>query len=94
MSDAAFNSFFNKSFGLNIKVPDRTLKQAGQTLGNTANGVLSPLFTYLEENEKIFNGDAVAEADKLFAASFNIGARMHEEDIKVNGETPKFDSKF
>ncbi len=94
MAETSFNNFFNKSFGLNIKVPERTIKQAGQTLGNTAGGVFSPLFTYLEENEEVFNGDLIAEADKYFAASFNIGARMREADIKVNGEPPKFDSKF
>lgn len=90
----SFTNFFNKSFGLNVKMPERTMQQAGKTLGDTANGVLSPLFEYLEENENVFNGDINKEMNKLFANSFNIGAKMREEDVKVNGPTPKFDSKF
>ena len=90
----SFTSFFNKSFGMNVRVPERTLKQAGETLSNTAGGVLNPLFEYLEDNEKVFNGDISLEMNKLFANSFNIGARMREEDIKVNGPAPKFDATF
>lgn len=94
MTEASFNSFFNRPFGLNVKSHERTIKQAGDTLANTANGVFSPLFTYLKDNEQVFNGDIQKESKKYFAASFNIGAKMQEEDIKVNGAKPKFDSKF
>jgi hypothetical protein len=94
MSGASFNNFFNGTFGTNIKVPERTLKQIGKTANDTANGVLAPLFNYLEENETVFNGDIQKETIKFYDASFNIGARMREADIKVNGETPKFDTKF
>lgn len=94
MAEASFNSFFNRPFGLNVKVPERTLKQAGETLSNTAGGVLSPMLNYLEENEKVFTGDVANEINKIFASSFNIGMRMQEENVKVNGAVPKFDSKF
>jgi len=90
----SFSSFFNKSFGLNVKVPARTMQQAGKTLGDTASGVLSPLFEYFEDNEPVFNGDISKEINKIFVNSFNIGAKMREADVKVNGPTPKFDSKF
>lgn len=94
MTQASFNNFFNQPFGLNIKVPERTLKLAGETLTNTAGGVLDPLFTYLEENENVFTGDVTKEIKKYTAGCFNIGAKMQAEDIKVNGEKPRFDSKF
>jgi len=94
MSNASFNSFFNNSFGLNVKIPDRTLKQLGKTASETASGVLAPLFNYLEDNETVFNGDIAKETIKFYDASFNIGAKMREEDIKMNGETPKFDTRF
>lgn len=94
MAEASFNNFFNKPFGLNVKSHERTLQLAGKTLTNTAGGVFEPLFTYLKENEEVFNGDIKKETNKYFASSFNIGARMQEEDIKVNGAPPRFDTKF
>ena len=94
MANASFNSFFNGTFGMNIKVPERTLKQLGKTANDTATGVLNPLFTYLEANETVFNGDIQKEMIRFTDTSFNIGARMREADIKVNGETPKFDNRF
>jgi len=94
MTNASFNSFFNNSFGMNVKIPDRTLKQLGKTVNDTANGVLSPLFNYLEDNETVFNGDIAKETIRFYDTSFNIGAKMREEDIKVNGEIPTFDTRF
>lgn len=89
-----FTGFFNQPFGLNVKVPTRTIKQAGDTLGNTAGGVLSPIVDYLESNEKVFTGEIAEEIDKIFVQSFNIGAKLRAEDVKVNGDAPKFDTKF
>lgn len=94
MTQASFTNFFNKPFGMNIKVPERTLQQAGKTIGDTANGVFEPLFVYLEENENVFTGNVAEEITKVNLASFNIGAKMQEEDMKVNGKAPKFDNKF
>ena len=53
MTDASFNRPY-KPFGMNVKVPDvgeRTLKQAGETLGNIVKSPTEPLFKFLEENE-------------------------------------------
>jgi len=94
MAEASFNNFFNKPFGLNVKVPERTLKQAGDTLQSTAGGVLTPLTDYLEENDKVFTGEVATEINKIFGYCFNIGAKMQAEDLKVNGAAPKFDTKF
>ena len=95
MSD--FTSFFNNSqpFGLNVvKGHEKTLKLVGDTAGGLAGGVLEPLFTYLEENENVFNGDINDELNKLRAANFNTTITMQVADEKANGPRPSFDTKF
>ena len=58
MADTQFT--FNrpyKPFGMNVKVPEigeKTLQQAGKTLGNIAKSPVDPLFKFLEENEEVF----------------------------------------
>ena len=96
MAEASFTNFFNNSqtFGLNIKVPEKTLKQIGKTTENVAGGVLEPLFTYLEENENVFNGDISKELNKLYNTNFNINLALDDSDKKVNGPRPQFDTKF
>ena len=88
-----FTSFFNnsKSFGLNIKLPEKTVAQAGKTAEELATGVFEPLFTYLEENENVFSGDIVHELNKTRAANFNTTLILQEADIAVNGPRPTLD---
>lgn len=93
MTGASFNKPF-KPFGLNIKVPERTLKQAGNTLEQAATGAVTPLFQYLEKNENIFNGDVDKEIKKYNVANFNTGMLLQQEDSRVNGEPPSFDMHF
>ena len=84
-------------FGLNVKVPeigDRTLKLAEGTLTNIVASPVEPLFNFLEENEKVFNGDINFEINKAFAESFTIGSAMRMEDEKINGMPPSFDMHF
>lgn len=96
MADSSFTNFFNnsQSFGMNVKVPERTLKQLGKTAGEVAGGVLEPLFTYLEENENVFSGDITHEINKMHAENFTMGMTLQLADEKVNGPRPKFDAKF
>lgn len=96
MAESSFTNFFNnsQSFGMNVKVPQRTLKQIGKTAGEVAGGVLEPLFTYLEENENVFSGDISHEINKMRAESFTMGMMLQTADEKVNGPRPKFDAKF
>lgn len=95
MSDLSFNSFFNgaQPFGLNVKVPERTIQQLGKTAGDLAGGVLDPIFSYLEENENVFNGDIVHETERMRATMFNIANVMGSENIKINGES-SFNANF
>ena len=96
MADASFTNFFNSSqgFGLNVKVPERTIEQIGKTGSNIAGQVFEPLFTYLEENENVFSGDITSELNKLRAANFNTTLAMDKVDAQVNGSKPSFDTKF
>jgi hypothetical protein len=96
MADSSFTNFFNNSqtFGMNIKIPEKTLQQIGKTGSNVAGGVFEPLFTYLEENENVFSGDITTELNKLRVANFNTTIAMQVADEKANGSRPSFDSKF
>lgn len=88
-----FNRPF-KPFGMNVKVPERSLQQAGETLENIVKAPAVPLFEFLEENEGVFNGDVAFEISKTNAQNFTIGSAMRMEDEKVNGRNHKFDMHF
>lgn len=61
----------SKPFGLNVKVPERTLKQLGESIKtNTTSGVTN-IFNYLERNEKVFDGTVSKQLDSLFVQDFN-----------------------
>jgi len=96
MTDASFNRPY-KPFGFNVKVPEvgeHTLRQMGKTLNEIVTGPVDPLFTFLAENEEVFNGDINFEINKAFAQSFTIGSAMRMEDEKINGMPPSFDMHF
>ena len=90
---ASFNRPY-KPFGMNIKVPERTIQQISDTLTNIAKAPSDPLFKFLEENEQVFNGDLVYEINKITAESFTIGSAMRLQDQKTNGNPPNFDMHF
>ncbi len=95
MSDQNFS--FNrpfKPFGMNVRVPERTIQQAAETLEGIVKAPAVPLFEFLEENEGVFNGDVAMEINKTNAQNFNIGSAMRIENEKVNGKDPKFDMHF
>ena len=88
-----FNRPF-KPFGMNVRVPERTIQQASETLEGIVKAPVVPLFEFLEENEEVFNGDVAFEINKTNAQNFNIGSAMRIENEKVNGKTPNFDMHF
>ena len=92
-SQFSFNRPY-KPFGFNIQVPERTIKQAEQSLGNLIKSPTEPLFNFLEENEEVFNGDVAFEINKTVAQNFTIGSLMRLEDEKVNGRQSKLDMHF
>jgi len=83
-----------KPFGLNVKVPEKTIQLAGQTLEELVKAPTTPLFEFLEENEGVFNGDVAFEINKTNAQNFTIGSAMRLEDEKINGKNPSFDMHF
>ena len=92
-SQFSFNRPY-KPFGFNIQVPERTIQQAEQSLGNLIKAPAEPLFNFLEENEGVFNGDVAFEINKVVAQNFTIGSLMRMEDEKVNGRQHKIDMHF
>lgn len=95
---ASFNRPY-KPFGFNVKVPDlgigeHTLKLAEGTLTGIVSAPVEPLFDFLEENERVFNGDIDFELNRMFAQNFTIGSAMRMEDEKTNGMPPSFDMHF
>ena len=93
---ASFNRPY-KPFGMNVKVPDvgeKTLKLAGDTLGNIVKSPTEPLFKFLEDNEDVFTGDINYKINKMTAESFTIGSAMRMEDEKINGLPSSFDMHF
>lgn len=95
MSDSNFT--FNrpfKPFGMNVRVPERTIQQAADTLEDLVKSPTAPLFEFLEENESVFNGNVAFEINKTNAQNFTIGSAMRMEDEKINGKNPSFDMHF
>ena len=83
-----------KPFGFNVQIPERTIRQAEDTLTSIIKAPADPLFNFLEENEGVFNGDVAFEINKTVAQNFTIGSMMRLEDEKMNGRPPKFDMHF
>ena len=82
-------NFFEKTFGLNIKVPERTIEQGKQTLTKTFEGLFNPFGEYFDENIKVFNGDVYSEIIKYDNLCFNIGSqlRMADKNAAVSLDT-------
>ena len=93
MSD--FTNFFNNSqtFGMNVKVPTRTLEQIGKTSSNLAN-VFEPLFTYLEENDNVFSGDINTELNKMRVKNFNTQMLLDNTDAQTHKAGQHFNTEF
>ena len=73
-------NFLEKAFGLNIKVPERTIEQGKKTLTKTFEGLFNPFGEYFEENIKVFNGDVYSEIQKYDNLCFNIGSQLRMAD--------------
>lgn len=83
------DGLFNMPFGLNVKVPTRTLKEAQKTLENQVSSLWTPIFDYLEKNEQVFNGDVTEQINQYNRQTYNLGAIMrdvtesHNFDMKI-----------
>ncbi|MDD3238315.1 MAG: hypothetical protein PHV37_09505 [Candidatus Gastranaerophilales bacterium] len=71
MADANTNNILNRPFGLNITVPDRTIKQAQETAAKNVN-LFAPVFDYINDNQNVFSGDVAKEIDKYNKMIFTV----------------------
>lgn len=83
------DGLFNMPFGLNVKVPTRTLKEAQKTLEKQISSLWTPVFDYLEKNEQVFNGDISEQINQYNKQTYNLGAIMRDVT-----ETHNFDMKI
>ena len=60
-----------KPFGLNVRVPERTIQQITETVKTSATSGVSNIFNYLAKNEKVFDGTVAKQLDDLFVQDFN-----------------------
>lgn len=74
-------NFFKQPFGMNIKVPVKTIKQIEKTAENSVNGVWEPLFTFINDNQQVFNGNVANEIEKYNLMSYNIGAALRRDNV-------------
>ena len=73
------DNFIKQTFGLNIKVPDKTLKQFEKTAGGTVSGIWEPLFNFIDENQNVFTGNVSMQIAKYNAMMYNIGAVLRAD---------------
>ncbi len=80
----ADSNYIKQPFGLNVKLPERTIQQVQETAATAAGGLLNPLFGFIEENQPVFNGNVSNEIEKYNLMMYNISAALRRDN--VNGE--------
>lgn len=80
------NNILNRPFGLNIKVPERTLQQVQESATNAVN-IFTPVFSYLDDNDKVFNGDVAKEIDKYNRMAYSLGHIMRAGKPETHFDT-------
>ena len=83
------DGLFKMPFGLNVRVPQRTMQEAQKTLETQVSNLWTPLLNFLEENEQVFNGDVSEMINVYNRQTYNLGAMMRE----AAGDSPSFDVK-
>lgn len=71
-----------RPFGLNVRVPERTLQQIGETLKNTAKEPINGLFEYLSKNENVFDGTLQKESDSLYKQGADTTKLMRQANVE------------
>lgn len=74
-------NFIKKPFGMNIKVPTKTIKQIEKTAGGTVGGIFEPLFNFIDDNQSVFTGDVSKEIDKYNIMQYNISAALRADNV-------------
>lgn len=76
-------NFINQPFGMNIKLPNKTIKQIEQTAIEHSGSVFEPLFSFIEENQDVFTGNVANEIEKYNIMSYNIGAALRKGNTNM-----------
>lgn len=71
-------NFFNKPFGLNVKVPTRTLQQAKETAVKAVSGLWEPVVDYFEKADNVFSGNVQDEISKYNRMAYSLGVTMRQ----------------
>ncbi len=88
MADATNSgNILNRPFGLNIALPERTLRQFQETAVNSVN-LFTPIIDYLDENDNVFSGDVAKQISKYNEMTYALGAAARAGKVK-----PTFDTK-
>ena len=77
------NDYIKQPFGMNIKMPVKTIRQIEQTAESRVNGIFEPLFNFIEDNQNVFTGDVSRQIDQYNALQYNIGAELRA--LSTNG---------
>ena len=77
------NDYLEQPFGMNIKIPEKTLKLIEQGAESRVNSIFEPLFNFIEDNQNVFTGDVSRQIDKYNALQYNIGAELRA--LSTNG---------
>ena len=72
------DSFLNETFGMNVKIPARTLEQIKQTAEGSVIDLWEPLFGFIDENQNVFTGNVANQIEKYNLLMFNIGAELRK----------------
>ena len=73
------DNFIKQPFGLNIKVPTRTIHKGEKTAQGMVNSLWEPLFNFIDENQNVFTGNVANEIEKYNLMMFNVGSALRKE---------------
>lgn len=77
-------NFFEKPFGMNVKLPTRTIQQGSDTLKKAVGGLFNnPFGEFFDQNKEVFNGDVYSEIEKYDMLCFNIGNQLRKADVNA-----------
>lgn len=77
-------NFLKQTFGMNVKMPTKTIQQAQETAKGTVSQLWEPLFEFIDENQNVFNGNIANEIEKYNLMMFNLGAQLRKDNTIVS----------
>lgn len=71
-------NLFNKPFGMNVKVPTRTLQQVKDTATKAVNSLWEPVVDYFDKADNVFSGNVQEEISKYNRMAYSLGVTMRK----------------